>query len=860
ALEIFQKVEEEITVPENIKDYSIFLHEDSVYECFNGQGKLLRDQKGKELSTKDVEKAKSFIVLKNLLNKLLSLQLSEYASDDEVEATRRVFSQEHDLHVKKFGYISQKLTHKHLVDDSDYIKLAATENVNEKIKTLPSGKKSLTKEYSKGDIFFQRTQFPWKEPTSAKNIIEAGLISHAYRHAVNLEYVKNLMDINSEAEAKRLLLDSGDFFENPTTKLIELKSKYLSGNVARKLDVAQKIACDNPKYKSNVAALINVQPKPLHIEEIDFKLGSYWLPAETIENWIKDQLSAKCEVKYIPSADKWEINPNFNDRYEITDYKVNSMDVFDIILLTLNLKDPIVRDKIIDRDGKEKYIINQEETLAARHIQQTMIDSYKAFVMNDDVSGQAIEKIYNELFNNHVDREHQLPPFDVYPNASEFINGERFVFREHQKKGVTRCIESNTLLAHCVGSGKTAVMITAGMELKRLQLATKSLIVVQNATLEQFAAFAPKLYPNARILVAEKKDLVKAKRKRFLSRIATCNWDIIIMAQSSFDMIKNDPKVEEKHFQDQIDDLDSIINDLHNKGSRYGIKDAVRAQKQLKVRLAKLLERTNEEDILYFHELGIDALFIDEAHAYKKNFFVTKKERVKGLDTSSSQKSFSLSIKIKTICGKTNGRNIYLATGTPVTNTLAELWNMVRYISPEILADYHITTFDRFASTFTETETALEIDAAGRFKMITRFAKYTNVTEMSKMFRSVADVILSEDLKDVKRPPIKGGATQNINIPRSSNISKYMEYLSALYRWYENLPDKREYSHIPLIIYGQSRKATIDMRLIDSRLADDPDSKLNTCVNKLFDKYREYDFQKGTQVVFSDLYGVLGIN
>lgn len=854
ALSMFKEPEEEISAPANVKDYSIFLHEDSVYESFNGRGNLLRNQNGQQLSNNDIDKAKSFIVLKDYLNKLLSLQLDEYAGDNEVESTRRLFNQEHDLHVKKFGYINQKLVHKHLVDDPDYIKLAAAENVNEKIKTLSSGKKSLTKEYSKGDIFFQRTQFPWKEPILAKNIVEAGIISHAYRHEINLEYIKKMMNLNTPKEAKQYLLDSGEFFENPETKVIELKSQYLSGNVAKKLEAAEKFAVSNSEYKNNVSALIAIQPAPLQIEDIDFKLGSYWLPAETIKNWIFDKLKTKCEVEYHIGTDKWELSPDYHKRYQITDYKISSMDVFDIILLTLNLKDPIVRVKIIDRDGNEKYVIDQEETLAARQIQQEMVDSYKSFVLNDEESSQKIENNYNEFFNNHVDREYHLPVFDIYPNAAEYINGERFLFRNHQKKAVSRCIEGNSLLAHCVGSGKTAVMITAAMELKRLQLATKSLIVVQNATLEQFAAFAPKLYPNARILVAEKKDLVKAKRKRFLSKIGTCNWDIVIMAQSSFDMIKNDPEIEKKYFQEQIDELDEIMEELRNNGARYSLKDVVRSQKQLQGRLDKLSDKINEEDIVYFQELGIDALFVDEAHAYKKNFFVTKKERIKGLDTSASQKSFGLSVKIKTIREKTNGRNIYFATGTPVTNTLAELWNMVRYISPETLEDYHIETFDQFASTFTETETALEIDAAGRFKMVTRFSKYTNVAEMSKMFKTVADVVLSEDLKDVKRPPIKGGAAKNINISRSENISTYMEYLGKLYEWYENLDDKREYSHIPLIIYGQSRKATIDMRLIDSRFPDDPASKLNTCVNNLFDKYREYDFQKGAQVVFSDLY------
>lgn len=851
-----EETEEVISAPEE-KDYSIFEYKDNIYECLKGKGTLLRDKKGKTLSEKEKSKAKSFIKLKILLNKLLSEQLDERMNDEAVEATRRLFSQEYDLHVSKYGFINQKAVYRHLCDDPSYIKLAATENVKEITISTGKGKKKLSKKYSKSDIFFKRTQFPWKEPTSAENIVEAGLISNCYRHQISVEYVQKLMKIDTPENTRQQLVASGEYFENPTTKEIELKSKYLSGNVVRKLKTAEEAAVNNPKdYKRNVEALLSTQPKVLEIDKIDFKLGSYWLPAETIKNWIAEKLNANCEINYIEQTDKWEVKPSWEAKLQTTEYKVRTMNVFEIIECTLNLKDPIVKIPYFDENGVKKYKIDQEETLAARQIQQEMVDSYRAYILNNHNEALKVEKNYNLLFNNHIDRQYNLPVFNVYPNAVEYIDGEKFELREHQKRAVSRGIEGNALYAHCVGAGKTAVMLTVAMELKRLKLATKSLIVVQNATLEQFASFAPKLYPTAKILVAEKKDLVKAKRKRFLSKIATCDWDIVIIAQSSFDMLKNNPEIEQKHFEDQINELDLIVKILREEGKRCAMKDIVRMQKQLETKLKKLSDKANEENLVYFEELGIDSLFIDEAHAYKKNFFYTKKERIKGLDTSASQRSFSLSLKIKTIKEKTNGRNIYFATGTPVTNTLAELWNMVRYISPETLKEYNIETFDQFASTFTETETALEIDAAGRFKMVTRFSKYTNVAEMSKMFKSVADVVLSEDLKGVKRPGVKGGAAENISIARSENISTYMEYLTDLYKWYEGLGqgEKKNYCHIPLVIYGKSRKSTIDMRLIDPSFQDDPSSKVNMCVAKIFDKYREYDYNKGTQIVFCDLY------
>ena len=425
------------------------------------------------------------------------------------------------------------------------------------------------------------------------------------------------------------------------------------------------------------------------------------------------------------------------------------------------------------------------------------------------------------------------------------------MLRVHQKRAVSRCIEGNTLLAHCVGAGKTAIMVTAACELRRLGLSSKTIIVVQNSTLQQFAEFAPKLYPHAMILIADKKDLMKEKRKRFLSRIAVVDWDMVIMAQSSFDMLKDDPDLVAQHYEDQLAELDELIAESENHST---IKDAERQKKQLLKMLDKLNDKKAEEDIIYFSDLGFTSLIIDEAHAYKRNFFPTKMQRVKGLDRGASQRAFSLSLKIKHIMEKTGGRNVYFASGSIISNCLAELWTMVRYVSPATLEEFGISTFDRFASVFCGTETALELDAAGRFKMVQRLSKFCNVLELSKMFRTVADVILEEDLKEVERPSIKGGHPEQVSIKRSPIISKFMEYLCDEYEWYESNPDKKTLSHIPLLIYGMSRKATIDPRLIDHRFPDDPNSKVNICVQNILAKYNEYESVKGTQIVFCDLY------
>ena len=337
------------------------------------------------------------------------------------------------------------------------------------------------------------------------------------------------------------------------------------------------------------------------------------------------------------------------------------------------------------------------------------------------------------------------------------------------------------MLAHAVGAGKTAVMITAAMELIRLKLATKTMIVVQNATLQQFAEFAPKLYPTANILVATKNDLVKEKRKRFLGRIATGKWDIVIIAQSSFNMIEDNPDLVRAKYQEELNALAQTENSAGMRLSRRQVKAAQQRKRSLKNRLDKLEDRHASEDIVYFDQLGVDCIFMDEVHSYKRNFFVTKMTRVKGLNNAASQKAFSLTLKLNQIREKTGGRNIYTATGTPVTNQLPELFNMVRYVSPESLSAFHVDTFDRFASTFTQSETAMELHATGRLKMVSRFCKFTNIVELSKMFRSCADVILPEDLTGIPKPPIRGGHPEQISLPRTEQVSRFMDYLSDVY-------------------------------------------------------------------------------
>ena len=845
--------DEVVRIPYYCREYSIFTCWGKIYQVIDGCAVLMKDRKGNPFSGKEAEKIRSFVTIKEKLNDVIGRQLNPRATEQEVEFCRVKLKLHYQAHVAKFGILSNKITHKYCVEDPEYLKVAAIETCRKVTETNKAGIKVTKKVYEPGDILTKRTQWPWKEPDHAENVVEAGLISHAYRNLIDLEYIARITG-KTEDEARAELLASGEYFYNPGRMRIELKSQYLSGNIKAKLQEAESHG-----LPANVEALRQVLPKPLNIEDIDFALGAFWLPAEIIQKWVHKDLSAEVEIKYDEEHDSWLVEADYRNRELLNQYNVENLDTVDLLEQILNLKDPVIKNRVWNFERRDyDEIVNKEATLTARQYKNEMMNRFHDFVMDDPELSQDVEHIYNLLFNNHVLQNYDVPKFEVYPGAASMIDGKEFKLREHQKRAVTRCIQGNTLLAHAVGAGKTAIMITAAMELIRLKLATKTMLVVQNATLEQFAEFAPKLYPTADILVATKNDLVREKRKRFLGRIATGKWDIIIIAQSSFNMIEDNPDMIRRKYQEELAQMEKT-QAARNAGrgiSKRQRKNEEKAKRSLQHKIDKLGDRHAVEDIVYFDQLGIDALFVDEAHNYKRNFFVTKMNRVKGLDNGASQKAFSLTLKIDQIREKTGGRNIYFATGTPVTNTLAELWNMVRYVSPETLNDFNVDTFDRFASTFTQTETALEIDAAGRFKMVTRFAKFTNIVELSKMFRSCADVILSEDLTNIPRPPIKGGHPEQLNIPRTGTVTDFMRYLCDMYQWFEQLDneDKKDWMHIPICIYTLSRKATLDMRMIAANAPDEPNSKLNICVQKVIEKYHYYDSIKGTQIIFSDLH------
>lgn len=821
-------------------------------EYFIRDGKvLMQGKEGAEevqgLKAKDKERIESFITLKNRLDEVLKGN-RDRVPDAELKKLQQKLKSAYDAFVKKFGNIADTRKQILLRDDPNYMRAAGLEVVSRK--TVAGFEK---KSYTPADIFTKRVIQKFEEPTKADSLEEAAQISLNLKNTIDPEYVAKLTGMQTE-DARQSLLDSGKFFVNPENGKLESASQYLSGNIAEKLKAAEDAAADDKSFQANAEALKKAMPEAKKIDQIGFELGTTWMPESVVEKWAEQDLGVKNpRIRYSEAGDFWTVEGSF---YSVAGYNQDGKSAKDFLEAALNLKRIVINEKNIFG----KSVPNKPATLAANELKKQMSERFVNYVKSHPELAEAAEKVYNEKINVVAPRDYQASGDGIYPGAADTVNGKPVRMREHQRALIARAIEGNTLIAHCVGAGKTYEMITTAMELKRLGLASKNLIVVQNATVEQFGESAQALYPGANILCVSKKDFEKKNRKRFLMTVANNNWDIIVMPQSQFNNIKDRPEVEIRYMESKVAELEEACEAAEEAEGKKGltVKQLAQQIKSLKSKLETLIDKRKEreEDVVYFDELGIDSLFIDEAHLYKKNFFVSKLPQMKGLDRSSSQRSLSLTLKIRQVMEKTGGRNIYLATGTPVTNTLAEVWNMVRYLYPEGKMPFGCNTFDCFASMFTETKSDVEQTAAGTYKSVERFVKFKNLGDLHKFFTSVADVVLPEDLKGVKRPPLKTGEAQRVIIPRSREITKFMEYLNDLYSWFEGLSgeEKRENSALALQIYSMARKASIDMRLVDASLKDDPNSKLSACARKVAEKYKEYDSVKGTQAVFFDLY------
>jgi N12 class adenine-specific DNA methylase len=813
------------------------------------------------------KQAKDYVGVKRVTLELIDA-MSKIDDDAEVAKVRDKLNKVYDAYVKKHGTINKK-GNKFLEDDLEFPTVAALEIVTmvpvEKVRTSGANKgqtyTTMEPSVQKADIFTKRTVFPFREPTTAESLEDAIKISRVYRNGIDVDYVAELLK-TTPGVAKDQLIESRAAFENPETGLLEPRDLYLSGNVKAKLNIAKAALSGNPAYKVNVEALEEVQPADLPIDAIRVRLGSYWLPTEIVERFLKHlgvrhASVSRTRVEGTEGSTQWDVGGLLSA--ETQKWGTEGADVRHLVLDSLNLKRTVVYDEVPTEGNKTKKVKNPQESLAAQEKQRVIQDEFRKWVLQDEAASRQIESLYNEKFNGHVARKFEVPDIIYYPGASHTI-----ALRENQKVGVARALQESTLLAHGVGSGKTFLQITLAMEMRRLGTAKKPWIVVQGSTLSQFAASFKALYPGARILAPTEGQRTAKNRQRLLAQIASGDWDAIITPHGFFNSISIDPENETRFIMEQIAEFeDMIMADFDTSGMSERqlemnptVKAIRRKIKAMKARLEKLANNRKDANI-YFENLGVDALIIDEAHAYKRGEFYTKMDNVKGLDRDSSQRSMQMLMKSRHVQEKTGGKNVIMATGTPISNTLTEMWTMFRYIRPDLLEAFGVEQFDDFASTFADTSISQEETSTGDYKDVERFNVYVNGPELLTMWRTAADVVITEELDYIKGlPKIMGGKVQEVAVERSEELGNYIRALKAERDDWDRLPgkEKREQSHVPLVIFGRAKKAAIDLRLIDPGMPDTPGSKANTAVENIFQRWQDNHDTKATQIVFCDIF------
>lgn len=831
--------------------------EEYSFQLVGGKAGQVRDGQWSAITGATEPRARSYIDLRGKTLDLILAQLDETQSDAQVEAKRAALRKSYEAHTKKHGAVGDT-KHGFLREDPDFSKVAALENVRTVPKFGKLGKIITKREFSPAAILTERTQHPVKPPESAETIDDAIEISLAWAGAVDTGYVARLLGVE-ESEARQQMLDKADVYLDPQTGMIVPSDEYLSGNVRDKLRAAEDQARHDPRYQRNVSALQDAQPEPVSIADVSFAFGARWVPVEAYNAYLKERFGSGATVSKVDATGALVMQAS---KYSDAGRSSNNdsmggggMKALEIMQSLIGLKMPVVYDTVPNEGGGTRQVKNPDNTIAAQSAAEAIRDDFTKWARTGS-QAPAIEDAYNQTYNGVVARRWSAPNIKHYPGAATTIE-----LRPHQKAGIRRGVAQSYLNAHSVGTGKTFVEITTAMEWRRLGLARKPLLVVQNATVEQVARSFAQLYPNARVLTPHKQGMNASERKSFLNRIATGDWDCVILPQSFYNGLKDDPGRVRAYIDEQIDKLVEAIRDAGgdpDKSSRNddpSVKNLQKRLKSLKKELDALLARKVDDDALSFEQLGVDGLLVDEAHAYKKLQFFTEMDNVKGLDTGFSQRGLSMLLKARHVQERTGGRNTILLTGTPVTNTLAEAWSMMRYVRPDILRSNNIEEFDDFSTAFTLTSTETEMDAVGRFRETTRLREFVNVPELQAIWSEVADVVRAEDI-DLPRPKIKGGGPTLIEIDPSPQTTVVMKDLIFEYESWERLPgkEKREQSHVPLTINTKARKAALDTRLLYADANADPNSKLNRAIDEINKRWVQYREQRLTQIVFADMF------
>ena len=801
-----------------------------------------------ELSDTAKGRVTGMVELRQIVNDLIDQQLNDYP-DEDIKATQEHLNAAYDAFTAKYGLLNDRRNGRLFEQDSSYYLLCSLENLDEQGQLK-----------SKAAMFTKRTIRPERTVTSVDTPSEALAVSIGEHGKVDLPYMAELL--GTPGEYGRITTElSSVIFKDPAADPTDpeagwqMADEYLSGDVRAKLRMAQFAAETNPEFAVNVTALEKAQPRELEASEIDVRLGATWLSPDIIQKFMTETfqipyyLRHAVKVRYSPYTAEWRVEGKTatgrSDIISSETYGTSRANAYKILEETLNLKDVRIYDTIEDAEGKPKRVLNKRETMLAQQKQQVIKDAFANWIWQDPQRRITLVKQYNELFNSTRPREYD-------GSHIKFVGmNPEITLREHQRNAIAHVLYGgNTLLAHEVGAGKTYEMAASAMEAKRLGLCQKSLFVVPNHLTEQWASEFLNLYPNAKLLVARRKDFETANRKKFCARIATGDYDAVIIGHSQFERIPLSFERQERIIQEQIYETLAAINELKaHAGENFSIKQMEKTRKTLETKLEKLRSDERKDDVITFEQLGVDRLFVDESHAFKNLFLTTKMRNVAGLSTSEAQKSSDMFGKCRYLDEITGGRGVVFATGTPVSNSMTELYTVMRYLQYSTLQQKKLTHFDCWASTFGETTTAIELAPEGTgYRARTRFAKFFNLPELMSMFKEVADIKTSDQL----HLPVPEAKFETV-VAKPSEIQK--EMVQELSKRAADIHSGAVDASVDnmLCVTNDGRKIGLDVRLMNPMLPDDPNSKLNVCIQNVLKIWEEGKDQKLTQLLFCDL-------
>ena len=818
----------------DVKNFSFTVVNEEVYYRENSVMNCM------ELPAMTAERVKGMVKIRDVTNELIRCQMEE-GSDEQITKLQEKLNEEYDIFTAKYGLISSNANKRAFSQDSSYCLLTSLEFLDDKGELK-----------RKADIFTKRTIRRAETVTSVDTASEALAVCIGERAGVDLSYMAQLSGKTEEELTEEL---AGVIFKNPIGEKWEPSDEYLSGNVREKLQIAKQFAEDHPEYQVNVQYLEQVQPKDLDASEIEARLGATWISEDYITRFMAETfhtpryyVGSKVKVQYAEVTGQWNVMGKNVDSYGnalvTSTYGTQRANAYRLLEDALNLRDTKIYDTVQDADGEHREL-NRKETMLAQQKQELIKEEFKEWIFKDLHRREDLCKIYNERFNSIRPREYD-------GSHIQFVGmNPEITLMPHQKNAVAHVLYgNNTLLAHCVGAGKTFQMIAAGMESKRLGLSQKNLYVVPNHLTEQWGSDFLRLYPGANILVATKKDFEPANRKRFCSRIATGDYDAVIIGHTQFEKIPLSRERQIAMLEDQIADITfSIEEAAHQAGQNYTIKQLEKTKKSLQARMKKLNDQTRKDDVVTFEQLGVDRLFVDESHSFKNLFLYTKMRNVAGISQTDAQKSSDMFMKCRYMDELTGGRGITFATGTPVSNSMTELYTIMRYLQYDTLMRMGMGHFDSWAATFGETVTAIELSPEGTgYRAKTRFARFFNLPELISIFKEAADIQTSDML--------------NLPVPEAEFINEVLKPSEEQQEMVSAFSERAESVRGGLVnptednmlkITNDGRKCALDQRLLNELLPDAEKSKVNTCVENAFQVWEEGKADRTTQLIFCDL-------